>query len=117
MTANVESRVPVYLDIKAEPMDENGNVISSAKLNVEIPNGINASADGKQTVTTPISIKISQLEDDALKQLDGLRFTVTGAASKDGKSVTGITLNARDHTLKLTDILVKLKGKVIGDFN
>ncbi len=117
MTANVESRVPVYLEVKAEPMDENGNVISAAKLKVEIPNGIDASADGKQSVTTPISIKISQLEDDALKLLDGLRFTITGAASKDGKSVTGITLNARDHTLKLTDVLVKLKGKVIGDFN
>ncbi len=118
MTANVESRVPVYLDIKAEPVDENDKVISAAKLKVEIPNGINASKDGTTPVTTAIGIKITQLEDDALQLLDGLRFTITGAASKDGQpSVTGKTLNARDHTLKLTDIQVKLKGKVIGDFN
>lgn len=110
MTANVESRVPVYLDIKADPVDESGNVISSAKLKVEIPNGINAS-DGKSPVATAISIKITQLEDDALQLLDGLRFTITGAASKDGQSITGVTLNARDHTLKLNDIKVKIKAR------
>lgn len=97
-------------------MDESGNVISSAKLKVEIPNGINAS-DGKSPVATAISIKITQLEDDALQLLDGLRFTITGAASKDGQSITGVTLNARDHTLKLNDIKVKIRGQVIGDFN
>ncbi len=118
MTANAESRVPIYLDVKADPVDENGKVISAAKLKVEIPNGINASQDGITPVTSPVSIKITQLEDDALQLLDGLRFTITGAASKDGQpSVTGKTLNARDHTLKLTDIKVKIKGKVIGDFN
>ena len=116
MTANVESRVPIYLDVKAEPVDEFGITISEDILKVEIPNGINASKDG-ETVISPISIKITQLDDDALKWLDGLYFTITGAASKDGKSVTGKTLNARDHTLKLTDIKIKIKGKVIGDFN
>ncbi len=117
LTADVESRVPVYLDIKADPVDVSGNVISAAKLNVEIPNGINASADGKQPTATSVSVKISQLEDDALKLLDGLRFTVTGTATKGQQSVTGINLNARDHTLRLSNIKVKVKGKVIGDFN
>lgn len=118
MTANVKSCVPIYLNIKAEPVDVNGNVISDKKLKVEIPNGINASTDGKTPATTAISIKISQHEDDALKLLNGLRFTITGAAKKEGQTtVVGKTLNARDHTLKLSDIKIKIKGKVIGDFN
>ncbi len=117
LTGDVESRVPVFLDIKAEPLDVNGKVIGSDRLKVEIPNGVEASVDGLTPSNTAISVKISQQEAKALQQLDGVRFTVTGSASKNGQSVTGINLNARDHTLKLTNIKVKVKGKVIGDFN
>ena len=38
-----------------------------------------------------------------MKRLDGLVLIVAGKASGEGNAVTGITLNAQKHTLKLTD--------------
>lgn len=82
-----------------------------------VTGNIAASQDGVNPATSPLSIKITQLNDDALKKLDGIRIKVLGKASSEGQMVTGITLNAERHTLKLNDIKVKLVGKVIADLN
>lgn len=117
VTANVENKVPAYLTVKAYPVDAQGNKIED-KLLIEIPDEVAASTDGTTAVTTPITMKITPKEKNSLKQLDGLVFRLEGSAkSANGNKVTGISLNEREHTLKLNDIKVKIVGKIIGDFN
>ena len=63
-------------------------------------------------------MKITPKVKNSLKQLDGLVFRLEGSAkSANGNKVTGISLNEKEHTLKLNDIKVKIVGKIIGDFN
>lgn len=117
VTANVENKVPAYLTVKAYPVDAQGNKIED-KLLIEIPDEVAASTDGTTAVTTPITMKITPKVKNSLKQLDGLVFRLEGSAkSANGNKVTGISLNEREHTLKLNDIKVKIVGKIIGDFN
>lgn len=117
VTANVENKVPAYLTVKAYPVDAQGNKIED-KLLVEIPDEVAASTDGTTAVTTPITMKITPKVKNSLKQLDGLVFRLEGSAkSANGNKVTDISLNEREHTLKLNDIKVKIVGKIIGDFN
>ena len=117
VTADATSMVPAYLTITAYPVDANGNKLDD-KLLIETPDKVKASTDGKTAVTTPITMKISAKEKNALKQLDGVVFRLEGSAIAEGEnSITGITLNANKHTLKLDNIKVKLVGKIIGDFN
>lgn len=117
VTANVENKVPAYLTVKAYPVDAQGNKIKE-KLLIEIPDEVAASTDGTTAVTTPITMKITPKVKNSLKQLDGLVFRLEGSAkSANGNKVTGISLNEREHTLKLNDIKVKIVGKIIGDFN
>lgn len=117
VTANVENKVPAYLTIKAYPVDAQGNKIED-KLLIEIPDEVAASTDGTTAVTTPITMKITPKVKNSLKQLDGLVFRLEGSAkSANGNKVTGISLNEREHNLKLNDIKVKIVGKIIGDFN
>lgn len=117
VTANVENKVPAYLTVKAYPVDAQGNKIED-KLLIEIPDEVAASTDGTTAVTTPITMKITPKAKNSLKQLDGLVFRLEGSAkSANGNKVTGISLNEKEHTLKLNDIKVKIVGKIIGDFN
>lgn len=117
VTANVENKVPAYLTVKAYPVDAQGNKIED-KLLIEIPDEVAASTDGTTAVITPITMKITPKVKNSLKQLDGLVFRLEGSAkSANGNKVTGISLNEREHTLKLNDIKVKIVGKIIGDFN
>lgn len=117
VTANVENKVPAYLTVKAYPVDAQGNKIED-KLLIEIPDEVAASTDGTTAVTTPITMKITPKVKNSLKQLDGLVFRLEGSAkSANGNKMTGISLNEREHTLKLNDIKVKIVGKIIGDFN
>lgn len=117
VTANVENKIPAYLTVKAYPVDAQGNKIED-KLLIEIPDEVAASTDGTTAVTTPITMKITPKVKNSLKQLDGLVFRLEGSAkSANGNKVTGISLNEREHTLKLNDIKVKIVGKIIGDFN
>lgn len=117
VSANVSNGVPAYLQLEAVPVGLDGKDISSDELKVVVTGIIAASQDGKTPVTSPLSIKITQKKTDAFKKLDGLRYLVKGKASDNEQKVTGITLNAERHTLKLTDIKVKLVGKVIADLN
>lgn len=117
MTAQVENRVPAYLKVTAHAVDAQGNQIDD-KLNIEIPEEVAASPDGNAVVTTPISMRITPKVKHALKELDGIVFRMEGAAkSANGNSVTGIGLNKNTHTLKFSDIKVKVIGQIIGDFN
>lgn len=117
MTATALNKIPATLSVEATPIDTEGSDMSSL-IEVDIKQGtVAASADGKTAVSSPLEIVIREKVKGALKKLDGLEYKVIGEASHDGNSVTGITLNARGHTLKLNDIKIKIVGRVIGDFN
>lgn len=117
VTADVENRIPTYLTISAHPVDKQGQDMSDL-LTIEIPQTVAASPDGSTAVTTPITMKVTAKESDVFKKLDGLVYRLEGAAKADGQSaITGVTLNAKKQTLKLSNIKVKMVGKVIGDFN
>lgn len=117
VNANIENRIPIHLDVKAEAIGLDGGVLDGIK--VDVKNSVIASADGKKSVETPIEIVISQTETGTLKQLERLRFVVTGKAkSPDGKNtVKGINLNSEKHFLIARNLEIKLVGKVITDLN
>ena len=119
VSTTIENRVPAYLSVKVDPIDVDGNVIDENEISVKVtPATLQASEDGENSKETPIIIEIRQGEQGALKRLDGIAFRIEGGASADGSNpVVGKTLNSEKHFLISRDIVVKLVGKVIGDFN
>ncbi len=117
LTATAQNKLPLALNIEVTPVDVDGNDISSL-IDINIKQGkVPASADGKTAAEGTLEIEIREKTSGALKKLDGLSYTFLASAKQDGKTVTGITLNAKDHTLKLNDIKVKIVGQVIADLN
>lgn len=115
-TATVDNGVPAYLTLDAMPVDVDKNKVNG--ISVEVVKGdVAASANGVDKVSSPLEIKITQTEKGAMKNLDGILITVAGKAKQGDTAVTGITLNAENHNLKVNDIKIKIVGKVIGDFN
>lgn len=116
-TAYADNGVPVYLTIDASPVDINKQPVDG--INIELlQKDVKASANGVDKATSLLEIKITQTKKGAMKNLDGIIFTATGKATdSEGNSVTGVTLNAEKHNLKIRDIRIKVVGKVIGDFN
>lgn len=117
MDASIKSCVPAYMTVSAVPFDVNGNAISADELSVEVTGSVEASKDGVSETTSPVNIKVSQMKKGAMKKLDGIVFVVAGKASDGNNAVTGITLNANRHTLKVEQLKIKLVGKLIGNFN
>lgn len=117
MDASIKSCVPAYMTVSAVPVDVNGNAISADELSVEVTGSVEASKDGVSETTSPVNIKVSQMKKGAMKKLDGIVFVVAGKASDGNNAVTGITLNANRHTLKVEQLKIKLVGKLIGNFN
>ena len=115
-TATVENGVPAYLTVDAVPVDVNKNTVEGISIEL-LKKDVAASANGIDKVSSPIEIKITQTAKGALKKLNGILITVAGKAKQGDTAVTGITLNAENHTLKVNDIKIKIVGKVIGDFN
>lgn len=116
LTSNVVNGVPAYLTLEASAIDAAGNDIPASELEVKVEGEIAASADGVTPATSPLTVTITQKDDEAFKKLDGLRFSVKGKAKgADGNVVEGKVLNAQKHTLKLTDVKIKLDGKFIFD--
>ena len=104
LTANIENRVPVYLNVEAKPVGVNGEDLSG-EVSVE-------------AVVSPLKVKLTPKK-GALKKLDGLKLVVSGSAKSvaSGVAVTGIPLNARTHTLVARDIKVKVVGTLVADLN
>ncbi len=115
LTATAQNKLPLALVIEATPLDANGKDISS-DIEINIKQGTaKASIDGVNAEESPLEIEIREKTKGALQKLDGLSYKFLGKATQDGDSVTGITLNAKDHTLKLNDIKVKVVGQVIAE--
>ncbi len=117
MTATVVNNVPAFLQFTAEPIDKAGNVISSDLLGVEVDGVVDACRETGKSAESALRIKVSQKSPEAIKRLDGVKYTITAKATENGESVTGITLNKQTQTIVIKDINVTLKGKVIADLN
>ena len=117
LTANVENRVPVYLNVDAVPVGVNGEDLSG-EVSVEVIGEVAASADGLEAAVSPVKVKLTPKK-GALKKLDGLKLIVSGSAksTSGGATVTGIPLNAKTHTLVAKDINVKVVGTIVADLN
>lgn len=117
-SGDVESKVPAYLNASAVAIDINGNEMPESEVKVAVDGEIKASADGKTPAVSTLKITMKPTK-SALKKLDGLKFTVSGSAKseKNTESVVGQTLNAKNHTLIIKNIKIKLVGQVIADLN
>lgn len=108
MTANVENRVPFELTLSAEALGVDGKPLGD-KMTVNVDRSIVASQDQMATSGyTPIKITIRPNEAGAIKELDGLAIKFDG-----DKPVTGVTLNAENHYIKLDDIRIKVVGALM----
>lgn len=108
MDASIKSCVPAYMTVTAVPVDAGGNAISSDELSIDVEGTVEASKDGIAETTSPVNIKISQKKKGAMKKLDGIVFVVSGKANGGNGAVTGITLNANKHTLKVEEIKINV---------
>lgn len=122
LTGSVENGVPAYLSITATPIDENGNDISS-DIEVKVlvngtEGGFVKAFNGGEKAVSSLTIEAKQKRSGGLDRLDGLRFKAAGKTTADGAaSVTGVTLNAKAHTMTISDIKLTIVGRYIGDFN
>lgn len=117
VSCDITNRLPVHLTLDVTPIDINGRPISENKIKVEVPTTVIASSDGVTPAVTAITAKVTQLDENAIQELDGMIFTIKGAATHEGDSVSGVTLNAKKHTLRMDNIKATVVGKVIADFN
>ena len=117
MTADIENKLPAYLDVNADAIDVDGNKMSQDLIEVKVSNSIAASTDGVQAKTTPIIITLREKKSGMLKKVDGLEYNIKLAAGEGNDAIVGKTINAYHHTITAKNIKVKLVGKIIADFN
>ena len=118
MTADIENKIPAYINIVAYGLDNNGDSISTDRLKVTVNKNIEASKDGKTAVNDSITILIQPTDKTVFKSLDGidLRFTAS-TNNSNNESVTGIIINSKYQTFKASNIKVAVYEKLVGDFN
>ena len=117
LTADIENKLPAYLDVNANAIDVDGNKMSQDLIEVKVSNSIAASTDGVQAKTTPIIITLREKKSGMLKKVDGLEYNIKLAAGEGNNAIVGKTINAYHHTITAKNIKVKLVGKIIADFN
>lgn len=117
LTADIENKLPAYLDVNTDAIDVDGNKMSQDLIEVKVSNPIAASTDGVQAKTTPITITLREKKSGMLKKVDGLEYNIKLAAGEGNDAIVGKTINAYHHTITAKNIKVKLVGKIIADFN
>lgn len=117
LTADIENKLPAYLDVNADAIDVDGKKMSQDLIEVKVSNPIAASTDGVQAKTTPITITLREKKSGMLKKVDGLEYNIKLAAGEGNDAIVGKTINAYHHTITAKNIKVKLVGKIIADFN
>ena len=117
LTADIENKLPAYLEVSADAIDVDGNKMSQDLIEVKVSNSIAASTDGVQAKTTPITITLREKKSGMLKKVDGLEYNIKLAAGEGNNAIVGKTINAYHHTITAKNIKVKLVGKIIADFN
>ncbi len=117
LTAKISNSVPANLAVTAYAIDANKKEVSQDRILVEVRNTVKGSADGTTPVTSPMDIRIYEKTKGALKTIDGLVLKVEAAAGTGNDAIVGKTINANTQTLKVSDIVIKLYGRVVADLN
>lgn len=118
LTADIENRIPAYLNVSAVAIDVNGNEMPTSEVAVQTIGEVSASADGSTPVTSPLKVELT-IAPGASKKIEGLKVTASGSARSDGQGqvVTGQILNSRNHSLVVKNLQIKLVGKFVVDLN
>ncbi len=114
-STNIESRLPLYLNVEAYAIDVDGNIMED-DFSIEADNTI-MGTDGAESAVTPFTVTLTQKTEGAAQRLDGLVFKASADASDGTNSIVGQTLNAEKHFLIANDITVMLDGMMILDLN
>ena len=113
MKTSAVNQVPIYLTLSGYGIDVNGKEISSSELSIKVDRTIDASSDGITKKTTPLTITITPVNLSVFKKLDGIVIKAIGAASNGVSPISGVTINAYNQTLKLSDINILIVGKIV----
>lgn len=114
-TADVISGLPLDLKFHAFAIDDLGQNLSESQIKVDVTDMDGKDVTIKSGGNTRIKITMTQASAEAFKALDGLRFAAT-AFVEDGSAMEGVNLN-QNQTLKIDNINIYLKGRVILDLN
>lgn len=119
MDADVESKIPAYITITAFGIDHNGDSISTERLYFTVDKVVPASRDGVIPSKCHLTIVGRAADNDVFKILDQIKFHMIGSASDENgqNPVEGVPINAYNQTIKLTNVILKKHGKIVGDFN
>ena len=111
VTAEAYNEIPLKLIAELKTLDVNGNEIplaAPATANIE------AAPNNGTSKTTPITINVTFNDQADLSRVDRFVFRITAAASQaEGQSRKLLS----DQYLKLSKILLRLNGSIVGDFN
>lgn len=117
LTSDIVNLMPANLVLTVNAIDTEGNAISADRVEVSVSGTVKGSTDGTTPATTPLTITLKEKQKGAIKDVDGLAFKIEAAAGQGNDCIRGVTINAYKHTLKASNLKVRLVGKVIADFN
>lgn len=118
VTAEVINAVPMQLIATAEPQDVAGQVIPGITVTsatIAPANAVRslATADIEQNaVTTPITIEMDLANPADLQRLDRLMLKIEAEGTQPGEGVL-----SSNQYIKVTNMRLRLKGQIIGNFN
>ncbi len=125
LTANVYNELPLTLKMHAKAIEQAGEEqwkdmdTNMIEVNITDPDGndvrIKAGSVGAPAVT-PVRIVMDQKNTRAFKKIDGLAYSATCLAP-EAPALQGTILNERSQKLRVDNIGIILKGKVIIDLN
>lgn len=111
VTADAYNEIPLKLIAELKTLDVNGNEIplaAPATANIE------AAPNNGTSKTTPITINVTFNDQADLSRVDRFVFRITAAASQAEGQPRKLLSN---QYLKLSKILLRLNGSIVGDFN
>lgn len=110
VTAKVDNTIPLELVATAVALDSNGDELHGIKFSSAL---VAPSADGVSVNTTDLQIDADLEDPDLLKKIDRLCFRINAVGGETEKSHK---LYATQY-LQVKDIRIKLKGRIIADWN
>ena len=110
---NVKNSLPLQLQLKAIPLDENGDTISGISIpEFEIPAG-SGQAFNDTIKGQKVELSVKSSTTDGISQLDRLKFDVHASATS---TVGGAALRG-EQGIKLDDITIRIAGDIEMDLN
>ncbi|WP_143270424.1 hypothetical protein [Bacteroides sp. An51A] len=110
ISLDATNTIPLNMEMTANAIDRNGNVMDEITATVE--GTINAGTSAAPSVST-LTIRLESNADGALKEMDGIAYRVKATVPTE---MAGTVLNEK-QTLLLDNVVVTVKGGVTVDLN